>query len=576
MKYRVQLFGLLLLVFCLGLSAQIGLSQDGDPVPTLVPPTLVPTPERAIVDNRLTESVIARIQQSGRVRVGTLLNDPPYSALNIRGEVAGFDADLARSIAEAWGVDLEFVQVTRQNAFDMLTNGHIDLLIASQTHRRDLDSRFEFSQTYAYGHQSAMVLNESGIERVNDLAFRTIGVVQGTASETAVNEWLRRENYPNVTVRAYLTIDQAYAALGRGEIDALIDNRGRLRSLMQPDVVRILPEPVITLPYAIVMLRQDVNLRNLVNRTLQYLITSGRIEELHSTYFPGEAFPANTMVTWQNIGDNAPTPGQYPTDVPYPGIYVLPEMLSSGVIRVAGFSDLPGDATESMRRTDTLNREIVQAMASRWGFRVEFIPNSRGNALDLVAAGEADLAVGVQPDWAWADRVDFTSPYLLHGERLMVPANSEIDSFLGLRGARWVAIANNEPEMRDRAVGWAESVNVRIEIYLTREQDIAASILDTTNANVAYGDSLKLIPHVQARPTEFRLTSRWYSRVYMGFAVPRNDLDFRLLVEYTLQELMSDGTIDRLLAPVMLPDEIPAFDIWPGSSEYAGLSLGTP
>jgi hypothetical protein len=55
--------------------------------------------------------------------------------------------------------------------------------------------------------------------------------------------------------------------------------------------------------------------------------------------------------------------------------------------------------------------------------------------------------------------------------------------------------------------------------------------------------------------------------------VPRNDLDFRLLVEYTLQELVKDGTLGTLLHPVMLPDEIPAFDVWPGPSEYFGMSL---
>jgi ABC-type amino acid transport substrate-binding protein len=129
--------------------------------------------------------------------------------------------------------------------------------------------------------------------------------------------------------------------------------------------------------------------------------------------------------------------------------------------------------------------------------------------------------------------------------------------------------------MRDRAVEWAESVNARINIYSTREQDIAYSILVENNADVAYGDSLKLIPQVEQNPDQLQLTERWYSRTSLALAVPYNDVDFRMLVEYTLQEFVQDGTLESLLQPVMLADEIPAFDVWPGSSDYLGLSLAS-
>jgi hypothetical protein len=59
----------------------------------------------------------------------------------------------------------------------------------------------------------------------------------------------------------------------------------------------------------------------------------------------------------------------------------------------------------------------------------------------------------------------------------------------------------------------------------------------------------------------------------VALAMPRNDLDFRLLVEYTLQEMAQDGTLATLLQPVMLPDEMPVFDIWPGAAAYLGFNL---
>jgi hypothetical protein len=56
-------------------------------------------------------------------------------------------------------------------------------------------------------------------------------------------------------------------------------------------------------------------------------------------------------------------------------------------------------------------------------------------------------------------------------------------------------------------------------------------------------------------------------------AVPRNDIDFRLLVEYTLQEMILDGTLQSTVAPVLRPQDVPRYDVWPGAFEYMGFNL---
>lgn len=545
--------------------------------PTLIPPTLVPTAASMVSDVLISESAIARMQRDSKLRVGILFNAPPFGELNIRGEVSGFDAEIIKSMAEAWGVSYEFIQVTRQNAISLLLSGQVDLLTATQVHFRALDSLVEFSQTYYRSNQSMMIRSSDSASRLADMANRRIGVVVGTASEQALFDWLNAHNL-NAAVQTYYTLDRAYVALINGEVDGVVDNRVRLiRAATQPDLITVLDEAVSPEPYAMVMLRQDVNFRNLVNQTLQYLVQSGRMDELHKTFFSGSSYPVETMPLWANIGAEAPKPTQYSAEITYPQ-YVTPRILSDKVLRVAGVSTVPEDAPESQRRLEQLNRILIEQIASRWGVSVQYIPDSVANAVELVANGQADLAVGIQPDWAVSDRVDFSGVYLLHGERLMVPSKSDIQSFIQLRGGRWVAVANNEPGMRARVLELGNSVNARVQVYETREQDLASAILLEKNADVAFGDSLKLIPHVQANPNDLKLTQRqpdsWYTRAYVAIALPRNDIDFRLLVDYTLQELAKEEVLNTLLLPVMLPDEIPQFEIWPGSSHYLGLALG--
>lgn len=571
-----RLLRIITLLLCWGgLLAAASTAQDA--VPTLVPPTLVPTPEGGIDEVLASESALARIQAEGRVRVGILFNASPFGLLNIRGEVAGFDADLARSMATAWGVEVEFVQVTRQNALDMLKLGAVDLLAAALVHHRDLDARVEFSHTYYRGSQ-AMLVRADGPATLAEMAGRRIGAVIGTAAEAAANQWAAANGG---TVQAYLTLDQAFVGVVNGEVDGLVASRHRLRELLDPQQARILDEVVMPEPYAVAVRRQDIGLRNLVNRTLQFLAQNGRLNEIYGANFPGTSYPVGLVPVWQNLGDEAPQPDQFDAAIRYPTQPVLPRLLGGDSLRVAGLTTPPEGATVSQRLLYDVNRAVVERLAARWGRSVTYISDSAGNALDLVAAGEADLAVGVEADWNWSDRVDFTAPYLLHGDRMMVPFNSRFESFNELRGGRWVGIFASEPGSADQVNVLARSVNTSVNIFtMVREQDVHLYLLEEQNADVAFGDSLKLIPHVRANPEALRLTTRcpgcdpWYTRVHVGFAVPRNDIDFRLLVEYTLQELARGGDLRELILPAMLEEDIPEFELWPGPASYLGFNLG--
>jgi hypothetical protein len=150
----------------------------------------------------------------------------------------------------------------------------------------------------------------------------------------------------------------------------------------------------------------------------------------------------------------------------------------------------------------------------------------------------------------------------------------------------------NEPNTVDYARSIAEARNWRLDFAQQREADLGFVLLggdEELEPEAVFADSIKLVPHIQEHPDELRLTDadtgapRWYAPSQiegedftyrmMVMAVPRNDVDFRLLVELTLQEMARDGTLTDLLTAVMLEHEIPLFEIWPGPQRYLGLNL---
>ena len=549
--------------------------QSSDPVPTLVSPTLVPTQPSSNTDSLLIESAVASIQQSGVFRVGILYNDPPYGELSTRGDIRGYDAELAQLFVDTWDIDVEFVQVTRQNALDMLNRGKVDAVFSAYIHHRAYDTKVEFTQTYLLGEQSIMVRADSEIETPSNTVSRPIGYVIGTRAEQALQLWGQQIGIP-LNTQYYLTLDQAYVALAMGEVDGVVGEEQALLQVSrnEPDLIRILDEPISIEPHAIAVRRQDVNMRNLLNRTLQYLTEDGQLDLLYAEYFPGQEFPDDMIYLWDGIGET-PNPSQFATDVPYPPQYSTVRVLDSGILRVAGLVDLPESPSESDIRLDTLNRGLVNEIARRWGVSVEFIASTPEMGVDLVKDGQADLIIGIRPHWRFMDSIDYATPYLLHGDRLMAPTRSNIEGFNELRG-QWIATMLGDETAQQRAKTWADSINATVNFYQTTEAEAALTILDQDNADVIYANSMSLIPHLEANPNALRLTDRWYSRSYYGIGVPRNDIDFRLLVDYTIQELIIDGTLERLSSSLVLSDELPTFDVWPGEPVYVGVNVSSP
>lgn len=569
MSRRTLLLFMLLLVFALP-------TQSQDPVPTLVPPTPIPFDTSAQTESVLAESAVARIQSTGRVRVGVLYTDPPFGQLTDRGEVQGFDADLARAVAEAWGVEVRIRQVTRQTAFEMLATSEVDFLLAAMVHRRDWDDEVDFSQTYYQGSVSVMVRSDDGAQALPDLNGRSIGVVLGSPSESALREWAARIGF-NGNIQTFPTHDRMYGALGAGDVDGIAAPRHRLLQLsaFEPESKRALDDSIELLPYAAAMRRQDAPLRSLINRTLQHLEREGKLAELRRTHFNDETFDG--VPVWANLPDGAPNPADFAPTIVYPSVYAVPRLQTSGTVRIAGpwlSSEQFASATESERRLDRFHRDFVNALTRRWNVSLELVTTAPGDAAQAVADGRADLALGIQPDWQAADRVDFAAPYLVRGLRLMVKANSNIFGFEELRGGLTVATTFNEPGSAAAAVREAERVNALITGFQTDESSLALQLLEDNNADVAFADSLKLLPHIEAYPNDLRLTDTWYSREYYALAVPANDIDFRLLVEYSVQELDRDGTLRQLWNGVVPEGDQPTLDIYPGPREFLGYVLG--
>jgi polar amino acid transport system substrate-binding protein len=129
---------------------------------------------------------LAAIESAGTVKVGMLVDFPPFGILDAAGKPDGYDADVAKALGKALGVEAEIVPVTGPNRIPYLLSGQVDVLVASLGITEERAQKVNFSKPYAgisiavYGDKSLAVTDAAG------LAGQSVAVARASTQDTGV------------------------------------------------------------------------------------------------------------------------------------------------------------------------------------------------------------------------------------------------------------------------------------------------------------------------------------------------------------------------------------------------------
>ena len=84
-----------------------------------------------------SNDTLKRIMERGKVVVGVKADYKPWGYKNTDGEIVGMEVDMAQSVADTLGVELETIAVQSSNRMQFLEQGKIDIMIATMSHRSD-------------------------------------------------------------------------------------------------------------------------------------------------------------------------------------------------------------------------------------------------------------------------------------------------------------------------------------------------------------------------------------------------------------------------------------------------------
>jgi ABC-type amino acid transport substrate-binding protein len=256
-----------------------------------LPPEPLPVPREGA---SLVESVGAR----GRLRVGFFPNQAPFSHVNARGELVGFDVEMAHALARELGAPVEFAPVPRDQLIEVLEAGRVDVVMAGVIVTTRRAARAVFSAPYLDETLAFIVPDHRRAEFSEAATVRAMeGLRLGVPDLPYVEQLVERE-FPNARVVPIpLSAPEGGMGAWYEKMDALTltAERGSFLTLLHPAFSVAVPRPLeVKLPLAYPVARHDLEAARFISIWIDLKKKDGTIQALYDHWILGRDVKAKT------------------------------------------------------------------------------------------------------------------------------------------------------------------------------------------------------------------------------------------------------------------------------------------
>lgn len=257
----------------------------------------------------LAEPVLEKVRRTGVLNAGARAKGiVPFSFKDETGTFKGFSIDILSAIHVAleqhlgMPVKLDISEVDAETRFSRVQNGDLAIVCDTTTPTRQREEIVDFSATIFFDGVRILVDRSHSTGEISSLKSPRIGVIpNGTAIKTV------QEKVPTAQIVPFPDLEDAFANLEAGKLDAIADNSVILRRIhrqaARPGRYSLLPfnDYLSIETFACIVPENDSRWRNFVDNSIIDLMKdidkySGRYYEIHRKWFrsgDGAQIPLN-------------------------------------------------------------------------------------------------------------------------------------------------------------------------------------------------------------------------------------------------------------------------------------------
>jgi polar amino acid transport system substrate-binding protein len=240
------------------------------------------------------QSTLNEIIKRGELRVGLETGYVPFEMRDKRGNIIGFDIDLAKKMASVLKVKVTFVNTQWDGIIPALLTDKFDILMSGMTITSERNVQVNFAQPYIVIGQTILLAKKDAdkvksYKDLNDPKY-IIATKLGTTGEIATRRYL-----PRATIRTFETEADGALEVRNGQADAFIyDLPFNAVYIAQYSGELIhLKEPFTKEPLGWAVRKGDPDFLNWLDNFLAEIHNDGTYDVLYQRWFEGSDWLKN-------------------------------------------------------------------------------------------------------------------------------------------------------------------------------------------------------------------------------------------------------------------------------------------
>jgi polar amino acid transport system substrate-binding protein len=238
------------------------------------------------------ESAIEQIAKRGVIKVGMDVF-VPWAMKDKKGELIGFEIDMAKKLAKDMGVKIEFVPTKWSGIIPALITGKFDVLIGGMTITTQRNLKINFTRPYYYTEQGLMAHKKKAAGfKVSDFNSPDITIAARLGSTAAV---AAKQQFPKAKLRLFDDEPAAVQELRNGNVHAMVSAQPLPSStaIEYPDTIMVYDEVMMLEAIGIGVRKGDSDTLNLINNWIEINRNNGWIQGKYAYWFKSQ--------DWKNL-----------------------------------------------------------------------------------------------------------------------------------------------------------------------------------------------------------------------------------------------------------------------------------
>ena len=241
------------------------------------------------------EGTLKKVKESGIFTIGYRESSLPLSYLDDRLMPVGFSIELCKHVVGAVkaklgmpDLDVKYNPVTSATRIPLVANGTVDIECGSTANMTIRQKQVGFSYTFFVPQFKWIVRADSNIKSADDLRGKSVAVTAGTNTAVFVNKMNSEENL-GMTIMQGKDHAESFLLVETGRASAWMEDdvllAGFRANAKSPADFKLLDKSYPSDPYALMIRKDDLQFKALVDEVLAQLMRSGQFEKLYIQWF---------------------------------------------------------------------------------------------------------------------------------------------------------------------------------------------------------------------------------------------------------------------------------------------------